>query len=234
MWSGPRNVSTAMMYAWRQRSDTAVWDEPLYGHYLVATGIDHPDRDLVLDSVLTDQHAIAHEMVDAPCSTPVRFYKNMAHHLAGFERSLVDRLDSFLLTRDPRDQLPSLAASLGRVPTMRDAGFNVQVELVDAMLARGTKPTVVDSRELLTDPRSVLTQLCDALGLPFEEAMLSWPVGPKPEDGVWGRHWYQSVHASTGFSPHRPKSDPLPADLAEIYAACAPLYERLGEFAIRA
>ena len=234
MWSGPRNASTAMMYAWRQRSDTTVWDEPMYGHYLVETGINHPDRHLILDSVLTDHDETFYAMADAPCPSPVRFYKSMAHHLVGFDWSIVDRLENFLLTRDPREQLPSLAGGLGRIPTMRDTGFSVQVDLVERMLAAGQTPIVVDSRELLTDPRSVLSQLCERLDLRFEEAMLSWAPGPKPEDGVWGRHWYKSVHASNGFAPYRPKADPLSPDLEEIYATCAPLYRRLTKFAIRA
>lgn len=234
MWSGPRNVSTAMMYAWRQRPDTVVWDEPMYGHYLVETGIDHPDRNLILESVLTDRDEIFHEMADAPCPAPVRFYKNMAHHLVGFDRSIVDRLDNFLLTRDPRDQLPSLARGLGRVPTMRDAAFDIQIQLVEMMIDAGRVPIVVDAGELLAAPRSVLRQLCERLDLPFDDAMLSWPSGPKPEDGVWARRWYRRVHASTEFGRYRPGAEPLPEDLEDIHAECAPLYRHLLQFAIRA
>jgi hypothetical protein len=234
MWSGPRNVSTAMMYAWRQRSDTSVWDEPMYGHYLSVTGIQHPEREAVLEAMPTDRGEIVYAMAEAPCPTPVRFYKSMAHHLIDFDMSIVDRLENFLLTRDPRDQLPSLAKGLGRVPTMQDAAFGVQVELVDRMLASGRTPIVVDSAELLTDPESVLSQLCALLDLPYEAAMLSWPPGPKSEDGVWASHWYAGVHASTGFSPHQPKTGAFPAELEAIYAGCEPLYRRLSEFAIRA
>ena len=234
MWSGPRNVSTAMMYAWRQRSDTAVWDEPMYGHYLVETGIDHPDRDLVLASVPSDAGDIFYRMTEAPCPAPVYFFKNMAHHLVGFDWSVGDHLNNFLLTRNPREQLRSLARGLGRVPTMQDAAYDVQVRLVDHMVEARQAPIVVDSRELLLDPRSVLTQLCARLGIPFEEAMLEWPAGPKPEDGVWGHHWYERVHRSTGFDPYRAGSEQIPAELVEIYEQCAPLYERLIEFAIRA
>lgn len=234
MWSGPRNVSTAMMYSWRQRSDTTVWDEPMYGHYLVVTGIDHPDRERILSAVPTAADEIIAEMLHGDCPRPVRFFKNMAHHLVGFDLSIVDQLDNFLLTRDPRDMLPSLAKGLGRAPVMSDTGFDIQVEIVERQLAAGTTPIVVDSRTLLDHPRPVLNALCTRLGLPFEEAMLTWPAGPKPEDGVWGEHWYGRLHETTGFEPYQPKHEPFPANLEPLYEACRPLYDRLTEFAINA
>jgi hypothetical protein len=233
MWSGPRNVSTAMMYAWRQRPDTTVWDEPMYGHYLAVSGVEHALRDEIMAEVPTGRDEIVELMVHRPCPTPVWFYKNMAHHLVGFDPQLVDLLDGFVLTRDPREMLPSLARGLGRNPRMADTGFDVQVEIVERWSAAGRDPVVVDSKELLTDPRAVLEQLCEGLGLPFDEAMLAWPAGPKPEDGVWAPHWYSGVHASTGFAPYRPKEGPFPSDLRAIYAECEPLYGRLMEHAIR-
>jgi hypothetical protein len=234
MWSGPRNVSTAMMYAWRQRSDTTVWDEPMYGHYLAHTGLDHAVKDEILAAVPTGRDEIVDLMLNRPCPTPVWFYKNMAHHLAGFDLAAFDELEGFVLTRDPREMLPSLRIGLGRIPELADTGFDRQVEIVERRLASGRTPVVVDSRELLTNPRSVLTRLCEELGLPFDEAMLSWPAGPKPEDGVWAPHWYASVHASTGFAPYRPRIEPFPARLGPILEACAPLYRRLLDHAIGA
>jgi hypothetical protein len=232
MWSGPRNVSTAMMYAWRQRPDTSVWDEPMYGHYLKHTGIDHALRKEILAAVPTDRDEVIDLMLHRPCPTGVWFYKNMAHHLVGFDMRVVDDLECFLLTRDPRDMLPSLALGLGRVPTMADTGFDVQVAIVERLLAKGREPPVVDSRALLTDPRSVLHRLCRRLQLPFEEAMMSWPPGPKPEDGIWAPHWYGALHRTTGFGPYRPKIDPFPEELEPVYAECAPLYERLLSFRV--
>ena len=232
MWSGPRNVSTAMMYAWRQRSDTTVWDEPMYGHYLVYTGLDHAVRDEVVAAMPTGRDEVVDLMLHRPCPTPVWFYKNMAHHLAGFGMATVDELDGFILTRDPRDMLPSLRIGLGRVPVMSDTGFDVQVAIADRWRSIGRAPIVVDSRRLLSDPAGVLRRLCERLALPFEEAMLSWPPGPKPEDGVWADHWYGSVHSTTGFAPYRPKDEPFPADLEAIYSECAPLYDRLLEDAV--
>lgn len=234
MWSGPRNVSTAMMYSWRQRSDTTVWDEPMYGHYLVVSGADHPGRDRILAAVPTDRDAIVHQMLFGSAPTPIRFYKNMAHHLLGFDWDIVDRMESLLLIRDPRDVLPSLAAGLGRAPTMVDAGFEVQLRILDRILAAGGIPIVVDSRELLTRPEAVLREQCARLDLPFEPAMLSWPAGPKPEDGIWAPDWYRRVHRTTGFEPPRIGHAPLPPGLEALLAECRDCYRRLREHAIGA
>jgi hypothetical protein len=234
MWSGPRNVSSAMMYSWRQRSDTAVWDEPMYGHYLAVTGIDHPGRDAITAAVPTDRGEILDAMLRHPCPRPVWFFKNMAHHLVGFDIEVIDGLDNFLLTRDPREMLPSLATGLGRVPVIEDTGYDRQVAIVDRLIATDRVPIVVESRELLTDPPAVLSRLCGALGLEFQPAMLSWPPGPKPEDGVWAADWYQRLHKTTGFVPYRPKTDRFPSELEPIYRECLPHYELLVSYALRA
>jgi len=232
MWSGPRNVSTAMMYSWRQRTDTTVWDEPMYGHYLAVTDVDHPGRDEILASVPTDAESIIDEMRFGEVPTPVRFFKNMAHHLVGFEPAVVDYFENFLLTRDPRDMLPSLAKGLDRVPVMRDTGFEFQVDIVERDLARGRTPVVVDSRSLLDDPQRVLIELCRSLDLDWDPAMLSWPAGPKPEDGVWAPHWYARLHTTTGFEPYAPKTDPFPHELEALYEQCAPLYAHLKKYSV--
>ncbi len=234
MWSGPRNLSTAMMYSWRSRADTTVWDEPMYGHYLVVTGVDHPGRDETIAATLTDATAVIAEMLHGDSATPLRFYKNMAHHLVGFDVAIVDEMENYLLTRDPRDMLPSLAVGLGRAPVMRDTGFADQITIVDRIEASGRRPIVVDSREVLKDPASVLEQLCDALDVAWDPAMLSWQSGPKPEDGVWAPYWYTRLHSTTGFEPYQPKAVALTPELEGIYAECAPLYERLSQYSMRA
>jgi hypothetical protein len=168
-----------------------------------------------------------------PCERPVHFFKNMAHHLAGLDRGFLRSITNVLLTRDPREMLPSLARQMPS-PTLRDTGLAQQVEVLDLMLAEGENPIVLDAKELLLDPEGVLRRTCERIGLPFVGAMLSWPAGPKPEDGVWAEHWYQNVHASTGFGAYRPKRDPLPRRLEPLLAECAPLYERLREHAVEA
>jgi hypothetical protein len=233
VWSGPRNVSTALMYSFRQRSDTVVVDEPLYGHYLSTTDAGHPGTAEVLEAMDNDGERVVREVILGPCERPVHFFKNMAHHLPGLDPAFLDRITNVLLTRDPSEMLPSLASQLPS-PTLRDTGLREQAIILDSILARGEKPIVLDARELLLDPPAVLRRASADLGIPFDDAMLSWPAGPKPEDGVWAGHWYHNVHASTGFAPYTPPEDPFPPHLEPLLNECLPLYKRLQSYAIAA
>jgi Sulfotransferase domain len=233
VWSGPRNVSTALMYAFRQRPDTLVVDEPLYGHYLEVTRADHPGEDEVLAAMDTDGERVVREVLLGPCERPVHFFKNMAHHLEGLDRGFLGGLTNVLLTRDPAEMLPSLARQLPN-PTLRDTGLLYQTEILDHLLGEGLEPVVLDAKQLLLNPPGVLRGACDRLGIPFHESMLRWPAGPKPEDGVWAKHWYANVHASTGFSAHKPRTGDFPERLRPLLEESAPLYERLKRYAIQA
>lgn len=230
-WSGPRNVSTALMYSWRQRADTTVYDEPFYAHYLDQTARDHPMFDDVVAAQSTDPWEVIGEVILGPVDTPVYFLKQMAHHLQGIPEGWLHKTENILLTRDPHDMLRSLSVQLPDCG-LADTGLTEQVELLDAVLADGGSPIVIDSRQLLEDPRGVLTRVCERLDLEFDEAMLSWPAGPKPEDGVWAPAWYASVHESTGFAPHRPSGHPMPERLGPILDEAVPLYERLLQHAL--
>jgi sulfotransferase family protein len=233
LWSGPRNVSTALMYSFAQRADTRVFDEPLYAHYLRVSGADHPGREDVLRSLDQDGERVVRDVVLGDHDRGAVFFKQMAHHLVELDRSFLARCANVLLTRDPRDMVPSLVAHLPGA-TLRDTGYAVLVELHDQLRAIGQDPPVLDARELLLDPRGVLEELCRRLGLRFEEAMLRWKPGPRPEDGVWAPHWYDSVHRSTGFEPYRPTTTPLPESARPLLAECLPYYERLLARAIQA
>ena len=232
MWAAPRNISTAMMYAWNQRTDTTVLDEPMYGHFLAITGLDHPMRDAVLAAHPTDEQEVLDLMFGADVDTPLLFIKNMAHHMEGMDAGFVDDMDSFILTRDPLAMLPSLQRGLGRIPTVADTGYAVQVEILERVLASDRTPIVVDSAAVLEDPSATLIALCRTLGIPFDPAMLSWPAGPKSIDGVWGAHWYKRLHTTTGFEHQSSTSGPLPEELEETYRTSDPLYQRLAEYAI--
>ncbi|MDX1501776.1 MAG: sulfotransferase family protein [Thermoanaerobaculia bacterium] len=233
LWSGPRNVSTALMYSFAQRPDTRVVDEPLYAHYLRLTGADHPEPAKVLASQESDGEKVVRELILGPCDRPVLFLKQMAHHLVGLDHAFLADTVNVLLIRDPAEVLPSLV-HLVPEPILRDTGLAVQSELLDELRALGQDPPVVDSRELLLDPAGVLEQLCQRIGIPFDEAMLSWEAGPRPEDGVWAPHWYQNVHRTTGFRPYRPKTGVFPERLEPLLEECRPYYAALYAAAIKA
>ncbi|WP_420454961.1 HAD family hydrolase [Rubrivirga sp.] len=237
MWSGPRNLSTALMRSWGSRPDTAVVDEPLYAVYLSATGLDHPGRDAVLASQPTDWREVAAALSGpVPGGAPVWVQKQMAHHLLPHVgRAWLDA-PSFrhaFLIRDPA----AVVVSLDRVtpgPALDDTGLPQQVELFERMADRdGVAPPVIDTADLLRDPRGVLSALCAALGLPFDPAMLAWAPGPRATDGVWAEHWYGSVWASTTFGPPRDEAPDVPDRLRPLVEACRPLYDRLAAERLR-
>lgn len=232
VWSGPRNISTALMYSFAQRSDTRVVDEPLYGHYLRVTGVEHPGREEVLAAVESDGERVVREVILGPCDRPVLFCKQMAHHLVDLDRGFLRETVNVLLIRRPSEVVLSLSRQLPR-PVLRDTGFARLAELRQELRALGQEPPIVDARELLLDPRGVLSGLCARLGLEFDEAMLSWSAGGRPEDGVWAPHWYASLHRSTGFAPYREKTTPVPPALAPLVAACQPYYDALYADALR-
>ncbi|MGE0723540.1 MAG: HAD family hydrolase [Alphaproteobacteria bacterium] len=229
MWSGPRNLSSAMMRSFGNRADAWVVDEPLYACFLERTGKDHPLRAESLASQPRDWRAVAERLTTERCHGRTLFYqKHMTHHLvAGIGRDWIDLLENAFLIRDPRAVIASYVKSREAV-AMDDLGYDVQAALFERERARtGRVPPVVDAADVLADPRRVLSALCAALGVPFDPAMLAWTPGPRPTDGVWGAHWYRSLWASTGFAPARAEAVELPAALAPLAAACEPHYRML-------
>ncbi len=232
LWSGPRNVSTALMYSFAQRADIRVVDEPLYGHYLRVSGAMHPARDEIMAAMNCDGNQVMRRLIAQQGDEPSRrlFLKHMAHHLVGLDLGFLQETCNIFLIRNPEEMLPSLTVQLPRA-TLSDTGLKRQWELFESLRNSGQAPAIVDSRLLLLSPQRVLQQLCGHLGLDFEPRMLHWEPGPRPEDGVWAPHWYHAVHQSTGFAPYRPKSD-FPEALLELLAECQPWYDRLFENAI--
>jgi hypothetical protein len=228
MWSGPRSISTALLRSWENRPDTVVVDEPLYAHYLAATGVDHPGRDEVIATGETDWRTVVEALTaPLPPGRTISYQKHMAHHLLpDVGRAWLADVTSAFLVRDPREMLPSLQRVLGH-PTLADTGLVQQVSLYDTEEARGAAPVVIDARDVLEQPEPMLRALCEALGVPFDDRMLSWPAGPRDTDGIWSRWWYDAVIASTGFSPYRPSPTDLPPFLDELLDECLAHYERL-------
>lgn len=234
LWTGPRNVSTALMYAFAQRADTRVFDEPHYGHYLRVSGSVHPGAAEVMAAMECDGDRVTETIILADHDRPVSFFKNMTHHMIDLDLGFLRHTVNVLLTRDPVEMLPSLEKGLRRMPIQQDTGYRAQAELLQRLLALGQTPPVIDSRELLLDPPGVLSQLCQRIGIPFDEAMLSWPPGPKPYDGVWAKYWYDNVQQSTGFAPYTPKTASFPDHLRPLLKECQGYYDQLLPYVIRA
>lgn len=232
-WSGPRNVSTALMYSWRQRADTTVVDEPLYAHYLTRDDRGHPGVSEILATQQHDPDQVIRDVILGPCRTPVLYVKQMAHHLQGVDRAHLAHTKNIILVRHPRDMLASLSVQLPHCD-LRDTGLIESVELLDAILNAGGEPVVIETNALLTDPPQVLAAVCDRVGLAFDPAVLTWPAGAKPEDGAWAQYWYDGVHASTGFAAPKSSRRALPEHAAPVLEQALPLYERLAEFAVGA
>jgi len=232
MWSGPRNISTAMLRAWGNRDDTVVCDEPLYAHYLLEHGLDHPGREEILAHHDSDLERVVHWLTEAPSFHRPSFYqKHMAHHLlAETDRSWVAKLTNVFLIRDPAEMLTSLIHILPR-PKLPDTGLPQQRELFDLESERlGRAPAVIESADVRRNPRGALQGLCRAVGADFDEAMLHWQPGPRDTDGVWAPHWYGSVLRTTGFGPYRPKNEPVPDFLADVLDECQRHYDHLAAY----
>ena len=229
MWSGPRNISTAMMYAFAARADCAVWDEPFYACYLNHTGLGHPMRGEIIAGGEKNWDKVVDRCTGpVPDGRAVFYQKHMAHHMqTGRDWSWTGGLANVFLIRAPERVLASYARKRSDV-TLDDIGFVRQAELFDYVCQRtGQAPLVLDTDDILANPECVLSQLCASLGIPFDGAMLSWPAGPKACDGVWASHWYGGAWRSTGFAPPPAGLPVLPDELQKIADAAQPAYEKL-------
>lgn len=236
MWSGPRNISTALLRSFASRPDTFVCDEPFYARYLQRTGVDHPGREQVIAAHPTDYEQIVAWLTGpVPEGRAIFYQKHMAHHmLPGDDLDWLDSVVNCFLIRDPREMILSYLEIVPG-PRPEQLGLPQEVALFERVRRRtGTVPPVLDARDVLESPRGLLAALCERIGIAFDERMLRWDPGPRPTDGVWGPYWYQSVYRSTGFEPWRPRAGSLPAALEGVQAECRRLYETLHEHRIRA
>ncbi len=232
MWSGPRNLSTALMRSFGNRSDCFVWDEPFYGAYLHLTGIEHPMRDQILAACENDWRLVRDACLGRERDGKSVFYqKHMTHHMVpGIDREWLGQVSNVFLIRHPARVVASYAAKR-EDPTLADLGFVQQVELFE-LASQSGDALVVDAEDILRDPRAMLGLLCARLGLEFEEGMLSWPAGARLDDGVWGKHWYGAVERSTGFAA--PKNEYLGnIEMQALVEQAIPYYGRLAGFALK-
>jgi len=236
MWSGPRNISTAMMRSWEARGDCAVVDEPFYAHYLQATGLPHPGAAEVIAEHETDARKVV-EFLTGPVAggKPVFYQKHMCHHmLPDVPLDWLGAVRHSMLLREPRRMLISLAKVTPN-PTLEDTGLPQQERLYDEITKRtGAPPPVFDCADILADPSGALRAMCDGLGVEYTERMLTWPPGRRDTDGAWAPHWYANVERSTGFEKPREASEDLPERLTDLLRECERIYERLAERRINA
>ena len=232
LWSGPRNISTATMYAFAQRSDTCVYDEPLYAHYLKNTSADeyHPGAEEILADMENDGKKVI-QMMRGKHHQPIAFFKQMTHHLVSLDWSFIDEMTNLILTRDPVDMLPSYAQQVA-TPTMVDVGYAAHLELIEYLQKIDQEIIVLDARKVLENPQKVFTKLCAKIDIPFDAVMLNWSAGPRPEDGIWAKYWYKNVHQSTGFGEYRKKTEPFPEKLKPLLAQCQPIYDQLQKWVL--
>ncbi len=234
MWSGPRNISTAMMRAWGNRADTTVIDEPFYAHYLKRTGKKHPGAAEIISGGETDWQKIVSHLT-GPIGqsrhkgpSHIFFQKQMTHHLLPeVDREWIVDLTNCFLIRDPREVILSYIKKNPEAE-LEDLGFVQQCEIFNFVRERtGKAVPVMDARDVLENPERILRTLCAAIGVPFDVAMLSWPPGLRDSDGVWAKYWYHEVARSISFQPYQPREGHVPDRLREIYEQCRECYERL-------
>jgi len=234
VWSSPRNISTAFMYSFAQRKDMTVVDEPLYAHYLshIQTKAVHPGTAEILATMEKDGEKVVADMLNIEYPTPCVLFKQMTHHLIELKEEFLFEMDNILLIRDPR----RIIASYNKVienPSMLDIGIQQQYELYTKIAKKGQVAAVVDAKQLLLNPKKVLSQLCERLGITFDPTMLQWERGARPEDGCWAKYWYANVHQSTHFQPYQEKNTQLFGNLAALASKCQPYYDYLFQYAIK-
>jgi len=231
LWSGPRNISTALMYSFANRSDTAVVDEPLFGYFLKHTGVWRPSRKEVLATMETNAINIMDTLLNPPTDMPVYFMKHMANHLIDLNLDFLANFENVLLIRDPKDMLLSYSKNV-KGPTLLDTAYKMQVDLLDFFTERGMPYVILNAKNVLLNPERQLKILCEKLNISFQDSMLEWEAGSRQEDGIWAKYWYDSVHKSTGFGAYREKDQELPLNLISLYDECMYYYAKLEQLAL--
>ncbi|MEL7247254.1 MAG: hypothetical protein AAFO03_02510 [Bacteroidota bacterium] len=229
LWSSPRNISTALMYSFAQRPDTTVVDEPLYAYYLANTPSEaqHPGVAEIMESQSANGEDVVQQVIMGDhYSSPVVVHKQMTHHILDLDRRFLHQCHNVMLIRNPRAILASYTKVIQQA-TPYDIGIPQQEDLYQYLRQHGILHAIVDTSILLQNPRDILRQLCERLGIPFTEQMLSWTAGARPEDGVWAPYWYHNVHRSTGFKPYEAKKIELPPELAVLAEECLPACKEL-------
>lgn len=234
MWSGPRNLSTTMMRSFGSRADTSCWDEPFYAPWLINTGIQHPLREEIIAKYPSDPQEISLQLSSGKVATKIHYHKHITHHmLEHFPMDFLPACRSAFLIRDPARVIASYANKTEAV-SLETIGLTQQEQIFDTVCEITNEiPPVIDTADLLRNPKKCLITLCNALEIEWDPAMLSWQAGPKEEDGIWGSHWYDKVWQSTGFGTLNENETTLSSELQEIYADALPIFERLASHKLK-
>ena len=227
LWSGPRNISTTLMYSFAQRCDTKVFDEPLYGYYLSHSDAKqyHPAANKIISTMENDGQKVI-EMMMSDTKKPISFFKMMTHQLLDLDRSFMNNTTNIILTRDPKEMLPSFDKVIHN-PTIKDVGYKDHIELIEYFKENNIQHIVLDSKKVLLNPERILRKLCEIIGIEFNVNMLHWKKGVRAEDGIWAKYWYGSIHNSTTFLKYKPKTELFPEHLNPLLQECLPLYKEL-------
>lgn len=232
MWSGPRNISTAMLRSWGNRADTWVVDEPFYAHYLTQTEHDHPGAKAIINTYETDWRKVAQQITsDIPHNKSIYYQKHMTHHmLPHMDKTWMQQVTNCFLLREPRLVVKSFAKVIPN-PKIDQTGFPQQLEIFNTVRQQsGTIPPVIDAKDVLLDPRGTLSKLCEAISVPFDEAMLKWSAGKRQTDGIWAEYWYAAVEQSTEFMPYKHDETPAPQHLQPLVDDCQAMYDELAQY----
>jgi hypothetical protein len=232
LWSGPRNISTALMYSFAQRIDTRVFDEPLYGYFLKHTGVARPDREETMQLMDCNASSVIESVFNSGHKPPITFTKNIACHLIDLDWNFLLDCKNVILIREPEPVLNSYTKQI-KSPTILDLAYEIQHEVFDFLANHQLPALVVDSKSILQNPELALKALCDALEIPMDKNMLQWTAGARSEDGPWAKYWYDSVHRSTGFESYQPKNIQLPVSLQPLADQCREHYDYLLKFALK-
>ena len=235
MWSGPRNISTALMRSWGSRSDTFVIDEPYYAHYLSQNDLEHPGRDEVISEGELDSDKVSQGLVnDTKDSCSIYYQKHITHHLLdSIDREWMKSVINCFLIRDPKDMIISYSKVHPNL-NMHLLGLEEQNEIFEYVKnITGEIPPIVDAKDVLLNPRNILSKLCGNIGITFSEEMLSWSRGPRDTDGNWGKYWYKNVMNSTGFNEYKSKKEDVPKEYEQLYQKCYTLYKKVHRLRLK-
>ena len=229
LWSGPRNISTALMYSFANRQDTKVIDEPLFGYFLKHTGTWRPSRKEVLETMDLNPLSAINKLIYPDINQAVYFIKNMANHLLDLDWSFLANFHNIILTRHPKEMLLSYSQHMDN-PTMLDTCYEIQNDLLKYLTSHNTPLLVIDSKQVLINPEKALRKICKFSSIPFSTKMLNWEKGSIIEDGLWAKYWYESVHRSSSFGKYQPNDQNLPNELCALYEKCLIHYNEILKF----